>query len=440
MKRSEFFQWLLVVVICPFLSCCQTLSEDDWGTEEKGRLNVKTRSTSNENLFYPLCLYAFSDKGDCEITHVVEDEDGSAQLMLPAGSYRIVALSGYSVGYDLPTVNNWDDVIELSGASGAEVPLMMGMADVTLTKDSDAKLEMNLSYSVTAVDVMLTNVPSDVSSVEVTLSPFYSSMSLKGEYKESGSSLKLACALNTANEWHTKVRYMFPGSGSETVLSITMKLKDGTETTYGYTWKDAPKANQPYHLKGSYSGGLLLDGSFVVTGWNEAEDVTFDFGAITVPDEEGEEEEETLPDEELSDLPEVGSIWNGSIVVDVGEVEETGVDILLMSLDEWAIVTSQVEELTSGYSVNGISGWRLPNYEEAQYLRDNFSASNRIELNERIADYDDELPGLDGEERYLCDKSNVCYSFIFAGGSKITKAGDKRSYYTRLVTLYRMAF
>ena len=94
----------------------------------------------------------------------------------------------------------------------------------------------------------------------------------------------------------------------------------------------------------------------------------------------------------------------------------------------------------AGYSVNGMSGWRLPTHDEAKVLRSNFNGDKRAALNERIADYDGMLLGVDGEERYLCDKSSVYYSFKFAEKTTISKAGEKRSYYIRLVKTYRWAF
>ena len=97
-----------------------------------------------------------------------------------------------------------------------------------------------------------------------------------------------------------------------------------------------------------------------------------------------------------------------------------------------------MDEVPSGYSVNGISGWRLPTHNEASILRARFSGNARLELNDLIAEYDDELYGLDGDERYLCTKDDVFYSFKFAGGTSTTKAGDVRSYYVRLVKTYRM--
>ena len=104
-----------------------------------------------------------------------------------------------------------------------------------------------------------------------------------------------------------------------------------------------------------------------------------------------------------------------------------------MTLDEWTATVSQVDGLIAEYNVDGVTDWRIPDYEEAKLLRDNLSGDERVSLNECIADYDGGLPIVDGEERYLCEKSDDYYSFIFSDGTAITKAGSKRTYYVRLV-------
>ena len=434
MNRKQYFKWLLSAAICILLFGCQQIEEDGWGENTGGILKVGTRSVENEEIPYPISLYAFSEDGDCIATQVVENKKEEVQLELASGRYRIVAVAGYSDDYVLPSVNRLTDVIEMNDEDASETPLMMGMADVKLDAKTEDQLEIILSYSVSLVDVVLSNVPTSATEVVVTMSSFYSSMNLKGEYLNPDYSFSLTCALDTLGQWSAKPRYVFPGSSKETVLSIAFRMKDGTKSTYGYIWKDSPKANQGYHLKGDYSGNLALNGVFVIAGWEKVEEVEFAFGSNSKPDDEDEDS-----DLDLSALPEVGSFWNGSLVVDVGEVDDSGAEVLLMSLEEWILTTSQIDELISGYSVNGLSQWRLPTYEEAQLLKNNYSDDNRKELNERIAAYDGNLVGIDGEERYLCLKSNVYYSFIFSGSSKITKAGDKRTYNVRLVKSHRIS-
>lgn len=431
MKNSGIYRWLLRVAVCFLLAGCQQLEDGVWNSDAVGVLSVHARSAEDAAIPYPLYLYAFSEFGDCVSTQMIESEDDAIQLELPPGIYRMVAVAGYSDGYVMPEVTHWSDKIGLNSESLPDGPLMIGMSEVEIDSKFKGKLEIFLTYSVTAVEVTLNDIPSDVTEVAVTMSSFYSSMNLEGGFGDPDYVLKLNGSLDESGGWHADPCYVFPGCDEETMLSIAFKLKDGTKVTYGYVWKDTPKVGQPYHLKGSYAGDLMLDGSFVMPEWGDVVDVDFHFGSVEQPDD-GE-----APGLDLSELPEVGSFWNGCLVVDVGEVDTSGAEILLMSLDEWDVYVVEVEELLVGYSVNGIGGWRLPGYEEAQLLKRYYSDENREALNERIWAYDETLVGLDGEMRYLCLKSGAYYSFAFAGGTNIAKAGEKKSYYVRLVKSYK---
>ena len=440
MKLTVFGKWLPLVAVCCLLGACQQLADMNLESAQEGVLKVKTRSVVSQEIVYPINLYAFSEDGKCTVSQIVEDEDESAQLSLPAGKYRVVAIGGYSDNYEIPSEPNLDDEIWLLGENGAETPLMMGKADVMVGADKESRLELTLSNSVASIDVALSNVPSEVTNVKAILSSFYSAMDMNGDYVDSEYSLELNCSLDKNKRWISDTRYVFPGNGSQVTLSIILLMEDGEELNYGYVWKDVPEANQPYHLQGEYSDAYSLNGTFFVQGWNEAKDVEFEFGAVSSSEEEKDNEEEDEPEVDLSGVPEVGTIWKGTIVADVVEADESGADLLLMSLDEWDATTSQVEDVVSGYSVGGFSDWRLPTYEEAKLLQNTFSGDNRLSLNELIAEYDETLWGIDGEERYLCDKSGTYYTFIFAGGRVISKAGTKKSYYVRLVKSYRMEF
>ena len=442
MKMILWNKWLLVAAICLFNSACQQLAEEGLLVGGEGTLKVKTRSAVDEEIHYPLSLYAFAEDGHCVSSQTVESGDESIRLSLPAGTYKIVSISGYSDDYEFSVEPELEDIIQMTGKGGAEIPLMIGKADVKVGADKESRLELTLSYAVTAIDFTLSHVPSEVAAVSVILSPLYSSINMKGDYMDADHALTLDCSLNTGNLWSTRTKYVFPGSGTKTTLSIVMKLKNGEVVTYGYVWKDVPKAGQPYHLQGEYLDGFVLRGDFLVPGWNEAEDVEFTFGTVSSPDDGKNDEVEDDSDVDMSELPEIGSIWNGTIVADIIDADDFGVDLLLMSLDEWDATVSQLDNVTFDYTVNGISDWRLPTHEEVATLRIRFSGDARVELNEQIAEYDPELYGLaNGEkERYLCLKNGELYSFQFRAGTGTTVAGEKRSYYVRLVKSYHMDF
>lgn len=429
----------LYIFLCCTLFACQQVPEDDnWVSKEESQsLKVKVRSAENVEISYPLFLYAFDKDGKLAASQNIEKEENGMMLTLGNGDFQLVAIAGTSDAYLLPDSPTIDDVIIIDGTEGAETPLMVGKADIGISRSSEKTAEITMSYVVAELNVKLTNVPTDVEIVQLAISPLYSSLSMGGKYGGDTQKVKVECTLNEDGAWTAQSTYIFPGSGKETTFSIYFKKADGTELTYGYTYQGKPEANHPFNITGSYAEGVIVGGSFEISGWEEAIDVEFTFGANAVPGVDEEEPEE--PEIDLTNVPEIGTIWNDAIVADIGEADETGVDLLLLSLDEWDATTSQVSDVIEGYSVNGISDWRLPTHEEAAVLRARFSGDSRLELNDLIEEYDSSLYGVDGEERYLCTKNDVYYSFKFAGGTTTTKAGEKRSYYVRLVKTYRVA-
>ena len=237
-----------------------------------------------------------------------------------------------------------------------------------------------------------------------------------------------SCFLSNGNVWKSDTLYVFPGSATETLLTIVLETLGGARNKYEYTYSGRPEAGRFFNLSGSYSDAVSVTGSVIVDNWNGVDEVSFDFGTVGKPDTGN-------PDFDALDLPDIGTIWNGAIVADVIEAS-TGAEILLLSLEEWDATTAQVEDITEGYSVNEISGWRLPLYEEAQMFRNRFCGEARLSLNALISEYDENLYGLDGEERYLCNKEGEFYSFVFSAGKNIYPAGTQRSYYVRLVKTY----
>lgn len=433
MRKVSYAKWLLFAAVWFPFWACQKLSEEDGslsGTETP--LKIKTRSSASDGIPYPLYLYAFNEKGDCFASQIIISSEEDIELSLVEGNYRIVAVAGLSDSYDMPEKPKVDEVITLEGTVGADTPLMIGKADVTIENTQKSTLDIMLSYAVAAINVSLSNLPSEVSEVRFCLSLLHSTLSLSGEYGGVPSKLDINCQLSTENIWSAKTTYVFPGKESETVFTIVLAMKDGTTATYGYTYAGVPEAGRAFNVEGNYSGGITVGGNVTGGDWGVPVDVVFDFGGSCQVDSEDEDQEGTAG-EELSELPEVGDIWNGAIVASVNEIDSTKVELLLLSLEEWDIATSQVEELTSSYSVDGMTGWRLPTYDEAIVLRTTFTGEKRRALNDKIAEYDDTLFGIDGEERYLCDKEGSYYSFLFSGGTSITQAGTKRTYYVRLV-------
>lgn len=438
-RRMKTLRYLVYIIVSIFALSCQQLPEDDeWvsGNADK-TLKVEVRSAGEAEIVYPLHLYAFTDKGKLAASQTIADGSMDVALPLAKGDFHIVAISGASEDYLLPEKPELDDVIVLSSKDGADTPLMVGRANVEVGDSEESSAQINMTYVVAALNVKLEDVPDNVSEVQLALSPLHSSLSLGGDYGGEPQKIKVDCSLASEGVWTAGTTYIFPGNSKETVFSIYFRTDDGREVTYGHTFQGIPEANHLFNVAGTYAGGVIVGGSFDVTDWEGSIDVEFEFGGNIVPDDDDDDEEEDKqPDIDLEGVPEIGSIWNDMIVADMIEADDTGADLLLMSLDEWDATTSSVKDVMDGYSVNGLSGWRLPTHDEAAVLRARFSGNNRLELNELIEEYDSGLYGIDGDERYMCTKNGLYYSFKFAGGSTITKAGDKRYYYVRLVRTY----
>ena len=450
MKTLKYL--IYIVTVCLVFSCQQLPEDDGWMSEGGEKtLKVKVRSAGDAEIVYPLYLYAFTGKGKLVASQTIAGAEDDMALPLAKGDFQVVALSGASDDYQLPESPDLDDVIVLSATDGADTPLMVGRANVEVGDAEESSAQITLTYVVAALNVKLKDIPSNVSKVQLALSPLHSSLSMGGEYGGDSQKVKVDCSLVSEGVWAAETTYIFPGNAKETVFSIYFKTDDGTEVTYGYTYQGVPEANHLFNVTGSYAGGVIVGGNFDVTDWEGSIDVEFEFGAEMVPDDDEEDNTDEGDDEEpevkLEGVPEVGTIWNDMIVVDMGEADETGVDLLLMSLDEWDAYVSDADAVVDGYSVNGITGWRLPTHEEATLLRNRFCGNNLRELNELIEEYNQEnnLEGNDAlwgladgdDERYLCLKNGEYYSFRFVAGTSTTKAGEIRLYYVRLVKSYR---
>lgn len=429
MVRSVFVKWLSLMAICLHALSCQVMEEVGENSREEASLKVEARSSEANSVPYPLSLYAFDEKGKCQASQTIANEEEQMELVLPTGKYRIVAIAGYSNKYRIPEEPSLDDLIILDG--GADVPLMMGEKSIEIDGKENVSMEIALSYMVAGVNVSLKNIPSDVSAVSFELSPLYSSVSFAGEYGDASVAVVSSCFLSDGDTWKSDTLYVFPGCSSGTSFSIVLEKEDGSKNKYKYACPKSPESGRFFNIAGNYNGGVSVTGNVIGGSWEGSDDVSFDFGMFGQTDDGNS-------GTGLVELPEIGTIWNGAIVADVCEDDSTGTEILLLSLEEWEATTVQVDEIKNGYSVNGMTDWRLPSHEEANMFRNRFCGEARLALNGLISEYDPDLCWIDGEERYLCDKNGEFYSFVFSAGKSISQAGTQRSYYVRLVKIYHV--
>ena len=253
MKTLKILNVLLGLITCGIIFSCQQMPEDDDFTSisEEETLKIEVRSAAGVEISYPLYLYAFNKDGKLTASQTVNDDEEEMALPMTKGDYKVVALSGTSDEYQIPEKPSLNDVIVLNSTKGAKTPLMMGRADIVIGGNTETKAKLTLSHAVAALNVTLKNVPTDVSAVQLTISPLHSSLSMNGQYGGEDQKIKVECDLNSQGEWIAKNTYIFPGNGKETIFSILFKMEDGSETTYGYTFKGVPEANKPFNVTGN---------------------------------------------------------------------------------------------------------------------------------------------------------------------------------------------
>lgn len=431
------FSFLYTSIICGFISLfasCQKGFEDEEDISSSLQpLKVVVRSADeNAEICYPLHIYAFNQKGENAARQTIESEEEAIELELPKGDFHIFAIAGCSEEYSLPERPKITDKIQMEDGKGAKNPIMTGKADISIG-DKSSRLEITLSYAVTAISVELKGLPADVASVSLSLSPMYSSLLMSGEYEDKGGKIEIPCWLDTENIWNANTLYTFPGSGEETTLSILVTKKDGTETTYAYTYKGIPEANRAFNVSGNYTGGITVGGEFIVKGWEEPIQVNFDFGLIEEEsgkdDTENEEDNSGEEEEDNLNAPEVGSIWNDAIVVNV-----EGSNVLVMSLEEWACYADELNQLMEEI---GTDGWDLPTTSEARLLNQTFQGNNLSMLNDLL--WDNNYDQIDETKRYFYNHNGYIYAFGFKSSSQFREAGLKTKYRLRLVKTIKLS-
>ena len=434
---NKYTPWLIVkytlIIFAFYFTACQKLAdegEDEENSSTDGvALKITPRTESTTQIKYPVHLYAFTDDGEYVAEKAILSDEQSMELNLPKGKYFILAISGATDDYIFPKVPSLSDGIIMKKGNYAKNSLMMGKANVTLGTKG-AKVDLQLTYMVASVDITLQNVPADVSSVKVSMSSLYSSMSFEGEYSDGDGELVVECQKESTGVWVAGPLYVFPGSGTKTSFSVALENGEGTRT-FGYTYKGIPQANHPFNVMGSYNGDLAVSGNLLPNKWENPIEVEFDFGTNGSAGDDNDDE-----DPDVSNIPPIGSIWKGCIVADVSEMGNGGVDLLLMSLEEWEGTIYEAEDLIQNYTVSNISGWRLPIEIEAKLLKSLFSGNYLMQLNNKITD-EGYLNIDDGSDsRYLCYKEGVPYSFQFISSSRVTKAGTTKQYFIRAVKTY----
>lgn len=434
-----------------FLSSCEklTMPDDEENvistSKEKQKISIVTRSLTND-IHYPVTVYAFTEDGKCAAQQTLKSSSDDLSISLSPGKYSIAALCNTD-GYELPTSPSSTSTITFKKEGNfATSPLQMGQANISVSSTSQT-VNLVMSYRVTPLNISLTDVPSSVSAVSVSVSQQYSALNLKGEYS---SSKQTVIPLEKSGDKWVASAYLFPGSSSQTIFSISLTSSLGT-STYGYTYSKPLQSSTPYNLSGNYSTDIIrLSGVFSAEGWSEPVTLDFAFGP-------GSSSGGDLPSETVSEYPLAGTLWQNHIVAyaydDMGNIifaeqmnKLPSVNLLLLSVNEWTKVKSayndtnpeESAEIASSYIEGDLSGWTIPTVAEAS----NMSSLHNVTFEETLDALNTTISSIGGDViiamddnekniRYLCDDGKS--TFVWRRNPDVRSAGASTKYSLRLV-------
>ena len=372
---------LLLACATIVLSSCEkaVLPEDDLLSEEtestihSAKLNIVASAAdeADEGTLNEGKVYLFNQEDKCVQLLTMNEEDHRIEAQIPAGQYALYAIGGDDLTrFDLPSRDEATPTSVITRLSGKMMTdLMMATAYLDVAEGETLNQNISLTHVVFCLDeIELREMPSEVTSVEVTLAPLYSAVQLDGSYEETPTeSYKVALEKQADGKtWKTeKQQMLFPSKGKPTI-KVSMITTTGS-MSYSFTSAEELEPNHHFDIVGTYKAtqGVSLSGVMTDGGWGEDRTISFDI------DEKDVEVE----------LPVAGQFYQNYYVVSVDEAQRRAVLLAKEKLTytapaegaaSSAWLASFVEPMAALAKPAGAMGnWRLPTLDEVDiFIRD----------------------------------------------------------------------
>jgi len=372
-------------------------------SEPAGVLRVMTRSGDEGTT--PLSgasVYLFNSSGACVSILSSETTGAYASAKLPAGTYTLYAWGGDGLsGLVLPTQAQASSSYALTLAENQSLgDLLMKEETVTLADGDNETVDMTLERKVIEISsVTISQVPEDITGVQVSVAPLYGQVQLNGEYVASST---VPCVITLTSQgsgtWAATPQLITFPSKSKPVITITFTAEGADPRSYSYTANEALEANHKFNLEGTYTEplGVTINGTITAQAWeSSATDITFDFDESnnsnsSTDDPSSGTDDPSSGTDEPSGAPVAGETYKGCYVVSVNTEANTAV--LLSPTDHSGYQEDNPAKLlpllnaslASWPSVSDVTGtWRIPTIEEVRIfafdsdLMDDVEAANR---------------------------------------------------------------
>lgn len=396
---KQTFQLLLFCVAALSLTACEKciIEESSVADDESSKLFISTRAAAANDggdadgeISYPVNVYVFDEDGACVATKSIESSEEPLELNVPAGDYDVYAVAGADgEDYDLPSKSDAATNATMELKEGHEHgDLMTANGSVKMAYGEENKLTLELARKVMMLEsVTIEDVPENVTAVSVSLSPLRENLLLNGDY-EGTNGIYVTDLQKDADgtTWKSSQEvYLLEAAGPATVKVsfTTQKEEEEKVDTYSFECSDELKANHKINISGVFgiNNNLKMEGIISGASWEASVDIPLDF-----KNGESETTDTSTDDTEISEgtgeIPPVGTLYKGCYVL---KSESAGSKMLVTLMSPgynktWSFdkndqssIKEEMNEAIQNLAVDEISGWRLPTFEEMEYLRTNLS-------------------------------------------------------------------
>ena len=439
--------FLLLAIAGVFAACSTTdMSESvDEITQKEANsmLQVRTRATSAEGeatVSYPVYVYVFKGN-DCVALQTIHDGNETLSIPLVEGTYSVYAVGGASsTDYTLPSQESATSSVTVVLKDGkSHGDLMVAKSTVVLTEGGTNMLTLAMERKVMMLQsVSLQKIPSSATAVSLTFSPLWQSIVGTTYAGESGMETIDLTQQEDGHTWtFTGSKYLLPPSSNPATISVNVTTSTGT-SSYTYNIAESLEAGDIINVQGKYTEamGVTLTGTIEGAVWKDEKTISFEFnesGSSTAGEESGDDMGDVTP---TTTIPAVGDTYQGCYVLSVSE--NNGVsDVLILSPNQKKMenftgnetadqAMSMVEAAMSECTVDGISGWRLMTYEEADLLSKRYSDFNKINIKSNK------------DNRLLIKKDGVLKAATIGTASVVTVQSFSNTNILRPVTIVKL--
>ena len=381
---------IIMFVCLMFFSACEkelmteeekkSNTEETTGEDADSKLTIVTRAPSGEVISYPVTVYIMNGEGHCVKKESLISSADELSVKLPAATYQVYAVGGATgTTYTLPSFADASANYEIAlnqGASHAD--LMTASSSVTLERNGSNTLVMGFVRKVLKVnDITINDMPEAVSAVSVTLAPLYKAVQLDGTYVAGTISESVTIELTRqadGTSWkNASTPYLLPAVSAATV---TVNIVTGNQSkSVTYTSSQTLAANSELNISGTYtgsSGEFVMSGVFTGAVWGDPTSINFTFNETSAEDA-GSSQGGGGNSTSEGGAPAVNT-WYKNCYVFKSVEDGNDIVVTLVHRNEVEIsasgktadqVESEINAALPGFNINGISGWRLMNAQEA---------------------------------------------------------------------------